>query len=125
MRINDPATLAEVTAVFAHYEDVLMRNDVAALDALFWPSELAVRYGGGGENLYGYDAICAFRAARAGGAPPRRFTRTVITTFGTDFATASTEFEQTANGRSGRQMQSWARLDGAWRIVAAHISLVG
>jgi hypothetical protein len=125
MKINDPATLAEVTAIFEHYEDVLMRNDVAALDLLFWPSDLAVRFGGGGENLYGFDAVCAFRAARVGGAPRRRLTRTVITTFGTDFATASTEFEQGTNGRRGRQMQSWARLDGAWRIVAAHISMTG
>src|SRR4051812_35763846 len=101
-----------------------MANDVTALDALFWPSDLAVRYGGGGENLYGFDAICAFRAGRVGGAPKRRLTRTMITSFGTEFATASTEFEQDGSGKRGRQMQSWAKIDGTWRIVAAHISMI-
>ena len=50
---------------------------------------------------------------------------TVITTFGRDFATASTLFERdSAPGKMGRQMQSWARLPEGWRVVAAHVSVI-
>ena len=49
----------------------------------------------------------------------------MITTFGTDFATASTLFRRDgAPGKVGRQMQSWARLAEGWRVVAAHVSLI-
>jgi hypothetical protein len=47
----------------------------------------------------------------------------VITTYGDNFATASTLFHRaSAPGKVGRQMQSWARLAEGWRIVAAHVS---
>ena len=38
MEINDPETLAEVTAAFERYEVALVTNDVAVLDELFWDS---------------------------------------------------------------------------------------
>jgi len=60
MRINDPETLAEVEAAFRQYEEALMVNDIEALDALFWEASLTVRYGPG-QNLYGTEAIKAFR----------------------------------------------------------------
>ncbi len=63
MIINDPATHAEVTAQFEAYEKALVTNDVAALDAFFWASPHAIRYGAT-ENLYGAEEIAAFRAAR-------------------------------------------------------------
>ena len=124
MVIDDPATLAEVEAAFAAYEAALVGNDVAALDATFWHDERAIRYGGG-ENLHGHAAIAAFRAARPAAGLQRTLERTVLTTFGTDFATASTLFRRDeAPGSIGRQMQSWARLPEGWRIVAAHVSLI-
>ena len=77
------------------------------------------------ENLYGAAEIAAFRAARPSAGLMRSLSRTVITTFGTDFATASTLFHRdTAPGKVGRQMQSWARLPEGWRVVAAHVSVV-
>ena len=120
--VNDPRTLAEVEAAFAAYEAALMANDVATLDGLFWASPRTVRYGVG-EMLYGQDEILAFRKARAGGSPPRVLTRTVITTFGADFA--NTEFRREGASRIGRQSHAWARLAEGWRIVAAHVSLMG
>jgi hypothetical protein len=122
MIVNDPTVLAEVTKAFERYEAALLGNDVDALDAFFWKSPLALRYGVG-ERLYGYDAIAAFRLARPGGSPQRTLSRTVITTFGTEFATANTEFHRVGETRVGRQSQSWARLDGEWRVVSAHVSL--
>ncbi|HXP04483.1 MAG TPA: oxalurate catabolism protein HpxZ [Stellaceae bacterium] len=124
MKINDPQILAEVEAAFARYERALVGNDVETLTALFWNNPLTIRYGIG-ENLYGSDAIAAFRAARSPLDLPRQLSRTVITTYGDDFATASTLFQRaSALGKIGRQMQSWARLPEGWRIVAAHVSLI-
>ena len=124
MIVNDPATLAEVTALFARYEAALVGNDVATLDALFWQNARVIRYGIA-ENLHGAAEILAFRTARPPQGLARRLARTTITTFGTDFATASTLFlRDSAPGRVGRQMQSWARLDEGWRVVAAHVSMI-
>ena len=63
MEVDLPDVLAEVTAQFARYEAALISNDVAVLDELFRADPRTLRYGIG-ENLYGYDAIMAFRAAR-------------------------------------------------------------
>ncbi len=123
MIVDDPATLAEVAQKFEAYETALMTNDVAALDDFFWPSELALRFGVG-ESLFGFDAIAAFRAAR-GGSPPRRLQATRITSFGKDYAVATTEFLRDGEKRVGRQSQVWVKFpEFGWRIVSAHVSLV-
>jgi hypothetical protein len=124
VEVNCPEIVAEVEAAFARYETALVGNDVAALGALFWRSPHTIRYGIG-ENLYGADEIAAFRAARSPVGLARRLSRTVITTYGSDFATASTLFERdTVPGKIGRQMQTWARTPDGWRVVAAHVSLI-
>lgn len=124
MQINLPDVLAEVEAAFARYEDALMRNDADALQALFWNSPHTIRYGIG-ENLYGHAEIGAFRAARSPVGLARSLSRTVITTYGRDCATASTLFHRdSAPGKVGRQMQTWARMPEGWRVVAAHVSTI-
>jgi hypothetical protein len=121
--INLPEVVAEVTAAFDRYEKALVGNDVAALDELFWDSPHTLRYGAT-ENLYGYDAIRAFRAARPAQGLARTLLRTVITTYGRDFATADAEFQREGSSRSGRQSQTWLRTPQGWRVVAAHVSLL-
>jgi len=123
MRLNDPAVVAEVTAAFQYYEKALNDNDVAALTALFWKSPLTIRFGIG-ENLYGHDAITAFRHARPNIDLRRSLANTVITTYGTDFATANTEFIKRDTGRRGRQSQTWMRTEAGWRVVSAHVSFL-
>lgn len=123
MRLNDPAVAAEVTAAFQYYEKALNDNDVAALTALFWKSPLTIRFGIG-ENLYGHDAITAFRHARPNVDLRRSVANTVITTYGTDFATANTEFIKRDTGRRGRQSQTWMRTEAGWRVVSAHVSFL-
>jgi len=123
MEINNPEVLAEVEALFDIYERALVGNDIATLDGLFWESPLVVRYGNG-ENLYGIDALRAFRAARPTADLARKLTRTVITTFGRDFATANAEYERFGSGLAGRQAQTWCRLAPGWRIVSAHVSFL-
>lgn len=125
MEINLPEPLAELAAAFARYEAALVANDVATLDALFFPADTTIRYGIG-ENLYGIEAIRAFRQARSPVGLARRLLRTVLTTYGRDFGTASTLFlRETVPGKIGRQMQSWVRFGTEWRIVAAHVSVIG
>lgn len=124
MDIDIPAVKAEVEAAFARYEAALTSNDVDTLQALFWADPHTIRYGIA-ENLYGHEEIGRFRAARSPVGLERRIFRTVITTYGRDYATASTLFERpTVPGKIGRQMQTWARMPEGWRIVAAHVSLI-
>lgn len=123
MQINLPDVHAEVSAVFARYEDALVHNKVDVLDELFWASEHTVRYGIG-ENLVGIEAIRAFRAARPSAGLARTLMNTVITTYGRDAATAMTEFRRDGGTRTGRQSQTWMRFPEGWRVVAAHVSLL-
>lgn len=121
--INRPEVVAEVQAAFERYEHALVSNDVQVLDELFWRSPHTIRYGAT-ENLYGYDEIQAFRAARPSKGLARTLTRTVITTYGHDAATANTEFWREGSDRVGRQSQTWLRTDDGWRVVSAHVSLM-
>lgn len=121
MEINVPEVVAEVTAAFQRYEAALNDNDVAVLSALFWKSPLTIRFGLN-ENLYGHDAITAFRQARAPVDLRRSLLNTVITTYGPDFATANTEFIKRDSGRRGRQSQTWMRTESGWGVVSAHVS---
>lgn len=123
MDINLPDVHAEVSAVFARYEDALVNNHTDVLDELFWPSEHTVRYGAA-ENLIGIAAIRAFRLARPSHGLARSLHRTVITTYGRDFATAMTEFRRESTAKVGRQSQTWVRMPPGWRVVAAHVSLI-
>jgi hypothetical protein len=124
MDIDLPEVVAEVTAAFARYEQALISNDVVVLDETFQQDTRTIRFGGA-ENLYGYDEIAAFRAARSSAGLMRRLDKTVITTYGRDFAVASTLFYRDATpGKVGRQMQTWVRKPQGWRVVAAHVSMI-
>lgn len=124
MVIDDPAVKAEVEAAFRAYETALTTNDVATLEALFRDDPRTIRYGIG-ENLYGMDAIRAFRRARSPVGLERTLARTQITTYGHDFAVAMTLFTRaSAPGKTGRQSQTWVRFSDGWRVVAAHVSVI-
>ena len=124
MEIDNPEVIAEVGAAFERYETALVTNDVATLGALFRNDPRTLRYGIA-ENLYGHDAIQAFRAARSAVNLERRRAQTVITAYGRDCAVASTLFYRaSAAGKVGRQMQTWVRFPDGWFIVAAHVSII-
>ena len=123
--INIPDVLAEVTDAFMRYEAALNSNDVTTLDALFWASPHTLRYGIG-EQLYGHDAIAAFRSGRdPGTVVGRDLLKLWIVTYGRDFGTANCEFRRHGQTRLGRQSHSWLRTAEGWRIVAAHVSFLG
>ena len=124
MDVDLPEVVAEVREAFARYEAALVDNDVPALNALFRDDPRTVRYGGT-ENLYGFAAIKSFRAARSPVGLGRTLSRTVITTFGRDFAIASTLYQRPSTpGKIGRQSQTWVRFPEGWRVVAAHVSMI-
>lgn len=122
--INLPDVVAEVRAVFDRYEAALTANDVPVLEELFWNAPETTRYGVG-ENLYGWTEISAFRRARTTGPFRRDLMRTVITTYGHDFATANTEYRREGHDHPGRETKTLLRTPEGWRIVSAHVSLLG
>ncbi|MFB9971583.1 oxalurate catabolism protein HpxZ [Pseudoroseomonas cervicalis] len=124
--IDNPEALAELREAFLRYDLALEQNDVAVLDDSFWEDARTLRYGVG-ENLYGHAEIAAFRAGRQPAElarRARRLERTVLHTFGRDFGVANTEYVLLADGRRGRQSQSWVRFPEGWKVVAAHVSLM-
>src|SRR6267154_6761914 len=124
MEIDLPEVVAQVRAAFDRYEQALVSNDVAALDAMFRDDPRTIRYGGT-ESLYGFQEIEAFRAARSPIGLARTLSKTVITTYGRDHGVASTLFRRASTpGKVGRQMQTWVRFAQGWRVVAAHVSLI-
>jgi hypothetical protein len=123
LEIDLPEIVAEVKAAHQRYEQALVSNNDAVLGASFRNDPRTVRYGNA-ENLYGYAEIEAYRAGSTGPGP-RTLAKTVITTYGRDFAVASTlSYRASASGKVGRQMQTWVRFPEGWRIVAAHVSTI-
>jgi hypothetical protein len=124
VEIDLPEVVAEVWGAFDRYEQALVSNDVETLDGLFRDDPRTIRFGVG-ENLFGFDQIRAFRAARSPAGLARTLANTVITTYGRDFAVASTLFHRTTMpGKVGRQMQTWVRFSDGWFVVAAHVSVI-
>jgi hypothetical protein len=127
--INHAEIVAEVAAAFDAYERALVDNDTALMNSLFWDAPQTVRYGIA-EIQHGGEAIRQWRDTCEPVPKSRRLQRTVISTFGRDFATVSTEFTSDVTPLVGRQMQTWARIGqhdarfGGWLVVAAHVSLI-
>ena len=122
MILNDPQVLAEVRAAFDRYEQALLANDAATLDAMFLHRADTTRYGVS-EVQYGIEEIRAFRGLQRPFA--RRLDRLVIVTYGSDVAVASTLFHrEDFPGQVGRQQQTWVRLPDGWRVAAAHVSMM-
>ena len=123
LTINDSRVVKELEAEFAGYDRALRANDVAALNNYFFDSPTTIRYGNA-ENLYGYAEIQSYRSAVVPTAAGVQRERTVITTYGNDFATVATLSRRPDANKIGRTMQSWVRFPHGWRIVAAHVSTI-
>lgn len=121
--IDHPTALMEIRAAFEAYERALMANDTAALNHFFWQDPRVLRFGPS-ENLYGAEAIAAYRSGRDVSDLARTLENTKITAFGPDLGVANTEYTRLKSGRRGRQTQVWARLPEGWRVVSAHVSLL-
>ncbi|MBT0773709.1 DUF3225 domain-containing protein [Kineosporia sp. J2-2] len=113
-----PAGLLEA---FDAYERALLGNDVAVLDDLFAPGEHTVR-GDGTHLLIGHEAIAGFRSGRSV-IPTRRVVRILVRPIGDDAALLMAGTLAATGGATGLQSQLWQRVDGAWKVTAAHVSL--
>ncbi|HEV8298843.1 MAG TPA: oxalurate catabolism protein HpxZ [Acidimicrobiales bacterium] len=121
MQLDRPDVIAEVADAFARYERALMDERHEELDEWFWADPRVVRFGIG-EVQYGPAAIAAWRRRAPHVGHDRALDNTRIATFGTDAAVVTTEFARPGSPLLGRQSQTWIRIDGAWRIVHAHVS---
>lgn len=122
--INDPAVIAEITTCCEAYEQALVSNDIPALTRFFWNSPDAVRFGVG-EQLYGAEAISAFRQQRVINFTERHANRFTVLALGTEVGVAMLEFSVVVGGqkRQGRQTQVWVRFEADdWKIASAHVS---
>jgi hypothetical protein len=124
LEINEPQTLAEMTAVFEAYERAFVANDIDALDRFFLHAPTTLRYGVADRQL-GMEELRAYRRSVSPLGLERELRDIVITTYGADLAVASTLFFRDRHpGKTGRQMQTWIRTHDGWRIVAAHVSVI-
>lgn len=122
-QIDDPAVLAEVTAHFHAYEQALMGNDVAALNAFFWEDPRTTRYGIA-DRQWGHAELVAYRQATPAPDFTRRLEHLRVQAFGPDLAVAQVEFVRSDTALRGFQTQTWVRLPEGWRIVSAHVSMI-
>ena len=125
--VDDPVTLSSVTAAFHAYEAALVANDLDALDGWFWDDQRVVRFAFG-EVQEGAAAVEAARRKVSRQTGPRSIERLHISTYGAigigATATVFAVFRLDETGESVHQSQTWAYLDGAWHVVAAHVSTV-
>jgi hypothetical protein len=124
LAVNDPAVVAEVTALFEAYEQALIEKDVDVLDNTFWNNPHTIRYAMH-ENGYGFDDIHRHRVARAPGPGIKEVRRRLeILTLGDAFATVNLEFKVRDQDEVGRQSQTWVKFpDLGWKVIAAHVSI--
>jgi len=123
MILDQPEAVEELTRIFHAYEQALMTNDLAALDAFFWDDERVTRYGIA-DRQWGIDELRAYRAATPAPNFTRRLEHLRIHAFGTDLATAQVEFIRSDTSLRGFQTQTWVRFPQGWKIVAAHVSMI-
>ena len=125
MLINDPVVIAELMKCHEVYERALIDNDTDVLDAFFWDSPHALRFGVM-ENLHGADEIRAFRRGRPKINLDREIRRLDIMAFGDSAGIVNLEYMRPTNGveQHGRQTQFWFRFEEGWKIVSAHVSLL-
>jgi AtzH-like/1-carboxybiuret hydrolase subunit AtzG-like len=124
MQINNPVVIAELTKCHEVYERALIDSDIEVLDAFFWNSPHAIRFGVM-ENLHGADEIRAFRQGRPKINLDREIRRLDIMAFGDSAGIINLEYVRLWNGieQHGRQTQFWFCFEEGWKIVSAHVSL--
>src|SRR4051812_32457415 len=107
MELNRTDVVAEVTAVFADYEEALAADDADRVVGFFAPD--AVRFGIADQQVGLREQLAGGRAQ-----PPlpagRRLKDTVVAAYGADVAVVTTLFGYPGSDVLGRQSQTWVRL---------------
>ncbi|CAB4704603.1 unannotated protein [freshwater metagenome] len=118
-----PLGSESLRSAFYDYEAAFVRHDLAALSDQFAPGPSTIRFAPDGA-AYGRTAIDARRAAAPSAAQPRDVVRLTFSHLGPDVGVTALEYQR-ASGVRGLQTQTWQRRDGRWRVVLAHVSLLG
>jgi hypothetical protein len=122
-QVNLPEVVTEITKIFHEYEHALMTNEVEKLNQYFWQDERVTRYGIG-DRQWGIKELVAYRQS----IPAPDFTRTLenlrVITFDQSTAICQVEFVRSDTTLRGFQTQTWLKIDGIWRIVSAHVSMI-
>ncbi|MFT4136846.1 AtzH-like domain-containing protein [Microbacterium sp.] len=113
------AVPADLRDAFERYEAAIVANDLDLLDELFAPGPDTLR-GDDAGLLVGHDAISAFRGVRRP-VSARTIERIEYRPLGDD-AALLVSVSRYAGGGTGLQTQLWQRVDGHWRITAAHVT---
>jgi hypothetical protein len=121
--VNLPDVVEEVRAEFESYERALVGRDLAAMKTSFSSSPEVVRFGIA-DRQHGPDELAKWRAHQPQLPPGRLLTETSVTTYGRDVGIVTTLFSYPGRPMTGRQGQTWLRLEEGWRIVHAHVSEV-
>jgi len=125
--MSDTHSLTPAEAVVARlsdeYEAALVRNDLAAMNDVFWQSADVLRFGIA-DMQSGYDEVVAWRAA----ATPVPASRTIVERTVLEIAPGVVAVDLTfRNGDEpfiGRQSQTWVEHENGWRIARAHVSVI-
>jgi ketosteroid isomerase-like protein len=124
VRVVDEMTgevLDEVRRAFDAYEAALLANDLEALDEWFWHDDRVVRFAFGAVQR-GWAEVSAARRSLPEQTPPRTAVSVEIVALGPDAATVFAVFRLEGSGQVVHQSQVWGRVDGTWRVMAAHVS---
>jgi hypothetical protein len=124
---DDPApgeaAECEVGALSDAYEDALLRNDVAAMNAAFDDSPEVLRFGLA-EIQRGAAELAAWRAAADPVDPRRTITSRTVHQLAPDVVAVDITFANGDDPSLGRQSQTWVRSPAGWKIVRAHVSMM-
>ena len=121
--VNLPEVVDEVRAEFERYELALVGRDLTAMGSSFASSPEIVRFGIA-DSQHGPEELAQWRANQPPLPPGRLLTETRVATYGRDVSVVTTLFSYPGRPMTGRQSQTWLRLEDGWRIVHAHVSEV-
>jgi len=112
-----------VTRLSDEYEAALVRNDLDAMNAVFWDSPNVLRFGIA-DMQTGYDEIVAWRASAAPVPSTRTIIERTVTEIAPDVVAVDLTFRNGSEPMRGRQSQVWVRHPEGWCIVRAHVSVI-
>lgn len=119
----EAAEVAEVAAISDAYEAALKRNDIEAMNAVFWNDQRVLRFGLA-DMQRGFDEIVAWRATARPVNPNRVILSRDVTALAPGVVAVDIVFDDGDPTVVGRQSQTWVRLDTGWKIARAHVSLI-
>ena len=105
------------------YEAALVRNDLDAMNAMFWNSGDVLRFGIA-EMQSGYDEVVAWRAAATPVPTNRTITDRTVVELAPHVVAVDLTFRNGDQPMIGRQSQTWVERPEGWRIVRAHVSVI-